>query len=75
MKDAVEKLSFTQQYVEWKRAKEWVSHQWTPEEFLREAILLEKEEVYNQIYDILMEEDDCTPEAALAKIRDLVFDE
>jgi hypothetical protein len=75
MKNAVEKLSFTQQYVEWKRAKEWVKPMWTPEEFLEEAILHEKAEVYDKIYDLLDEEDDSTPENTVAKIRDLIFNE
>lgn len=72
MKNAEEKLSFAQQYLEWKRAKEWIAQQWTPEEFLEEAILKEKAEVFDKIYDILTEEGEEEPGEILDRIYSLV---
>lgn len=73
MKNANEKLSFAQQYLEWKRAKEWVSQQWTPEEFLEEAILKEKAEIFDKIYDLISSDEDYDDSDLLDQISSLVM--
>lgn len=72
MKNAKDKLSFAQAYLEWKRAKEWVAPSWSPDEYLEEMILKEKAEIFNQIYDILTEERDESDSEVLDRIHDLV---
>lgn len=75
MKDAVNKLKFAEAYLEWKRAREWVAQQWTPEEYLEEVILKEKAEVYDKIYDLISSDEDYDDADLLDQITSLVMNE
>jgi hypothetical protein len=57
MKDEAAKLAFANEYVVWKRNKESAYADLSPSAFMEEAILNEKADIYNKLYDMFIDGD------------------
>ena len=60
-------VKFANEYLVWKRSKEMVYQDYSPEAFMEETILKEKSEAYDKIWDLFTD-----GEATLEKIEKIV---